>query len=201
METLGRAAQRVIRESIQKSKPKWDVKVPKGKQRNVADIIIRMPKYNVLVKMKTTKVGFFRYSLFNEQQLSVMSQFYMQRKRNLAFIFLYYANEKKLVSIDIHSLLGMKARKIVSSDGKNLINWDQLDEYFKEHFQHKSVVLIKKRPKREDNSCIHHWMIESMDDAFRRTSRRNYSMGYCKYCGKVNMKFANFMQETNGFNR
>lgn len=39
--------------------------------------------------------------------------------------------------------------------------------------------------------CVHHWMLESPQEALERTGNARYSRGYCKHCGIEEDKFDN----------
>ena len=193
MAVTGRAAQKIIRRSLQKAKPKWDIAVPSQEYRNIVDLMVKTPKYNVLIKMKTTSSGYFRHSSFKEEQLSAWGRHQNKAKKNLSLIFLYFIEERCLVSIDIETLLGTKISKVTLADalsmGYSIPNWKKIDRYFT------VMIGFKERKFYRKGRCTHYWLIESRDEAFMRSKSRKYSMGHCKKCGRVRTKFENFLPE------
>ena len=192
---MSRTIHRIIYNSMRSAKPSWEIKVPKKQYRNIIDLTIRKRKCNAIVKIRTTRVGYFRYSSFDELQLSVLAQFHKKYRNNLALMFFYFVDEKALFSVDIEDILDLKQNKFGIEDVQRLgfpINgWDKFGKYLDLMVQH------KERVRNTNKRCTHHWLIESPKDSMQRSGRRKYSMGYCKYCGKVRLRFENFVKEIN----
>ena len=190
---IGRTAQRIIRNSLRKSKPSWKITVPKYKYREIADMVIRTDKHNVIVKVKTTKSGTFRPSMFAEHQLSAWNQHHMKAEGNLSLLFFYFADAQQLISVDIHTILTTKINKLTLSDvqemGYTITNWKNIYRYFNAMMSLKENESYRKRKR-----CVHHWLIETIDESFRRSHSRRHSMGYCKKCGRVRTTFENFLK-------
>ena len=79
---IGRAAQRIIHNSLVKAKPKWDIVVPTQKHRNIADLVVKTNKHNVLIKVQTKRSGYFRFSMFTEEQLNAWGQHHRKGKND-----------------------------------------------------------------------------------------------------------------------
>lgn len=192
---IGRAVHRIIYNSMRSAKPSWEIKVPKQQYRNITDLIIRKRKCHAIIKIRTTRVGYFRYSSFDEAQLSVLAQFHKKHRNNLALLFFYFADEKALFSVDIEDILDLKQNKFDIEDvqrlGFSIYNWNKFGKYLD------LMVKYKGRASKAGKRCAHHWLIESPSESMQRSGRRKYSMGYCKYCGKVKLKFENFVREIN----
>ena len=113
---VGRSVQKVIHNSLVKAKPKWNVVVPKQKYRNIADLVVKTNKHNILIKVQTKRSGYFRFSMFSEEQLNAWGQHHRKAKNNLALLFFYFAEDKTLVSVDIDTLLNTKLNKLYIED-------------------------------------------------------------------------------------
>ena len=193
---------KIIFNSLKKSKPGWKLTPFNDKYKQIADIMINTKKYNIIIKFKATNKEIIKYSSINKNSLSLMSQYYIKHKNNLVFLFLYYAGENKLIVIDIESFLNMKASQITIEKAKEygyvIGNWKKLDKYFDiiANFKEETHTNIIK------GRCVHCWLIESMEESRTRSSISKYSMGRCKYCGKLRFDFANFVEEMviNGVN-
>ena len=42
-------------------------------------------------------------------------------------------------------------------------------------------------------NCIHYWMIESPDEAYKRSGSGKFSSGKCKHCGEKRDNFMNII--------
>ena len=188
---IGRTVQKTIVASIKEAKPAWSVNVPKQRYRSIADITIKNRKHNVIIKIKTSRVGIFRFSSFDEEQLSAMSRFHMAHRNNLSLIFFYFVEQNVLFGIDVQTLLDISLGTFTFPDiephGMVFSNWTKLSGYF-------DVMLkLKEHPKRRKGKCVHYWLIESRERARRRSGSYMHSMGYCKKCGRVKGSFQNFL--------
>ena len=190
---LGRAVQKRLRENIQKSRKKWYVRVANKNERKVIDLVMDTGKHNVIAKVKTTRGSLFRYSVFTEEELDLMLKFSYRSERNVSFVFFYFAEEKKLISVDIVALLSMKTNKLtveaLEAVGYHIRNWREFGKHVG-----KVKRVTRNHPIYRYKRCKHHWMLESLDQAYRRTRRRTHSMGYCRKCGIVSFKFENTLK-------
>ena len=188
---IGRAAQRVITSSLMRAKPKWTVVVPSQPHRSYADMVVKTKKHHVLIKVKTTRKDYFKLSMFGVGQLNELNKFHMRGSNHLSLAFFYFAEAKKLVSVDIHTLLTVKSNKFSIEDlqsmGYTIENWQQFGRYFTVMLGFKQKLVYKK------GRCYHEWLVESCEEAFQRASSKQYSMGYCRKCGIVRNDFENFL--------
>ena len=101
--------------------------------------------------------------------------FYEGIKNNLSLLFFYFAEEKTLVSVDIDTLLRTKLNKMyiedIQSMGYLILGWENFYRYFD------AVLNFKGHRPRRRGKCAHYWVLESQDEAFKRSRSRKYSMG------------------------
>ena len=201
---IGRSVHRKLYSSLSKAKPNWDVVVPSQKHRKFVDIVVKTSEYNVLVKVKTTTKDYFKLSMFKTDQLSSLNKHHLRAQENLSLVFFYFAKERKLISVDIGTLLNVKLNKYTLDDmqsmGYSILSWDKFDKYLSIMLGFKQEVRYKVK-KYKKGRCMHEWIVESCDEAFRRSSSMKYSMGYCRICGRVRNDFENFLAPNPSFSK
>ena len=115
--------------------------------------------------------------MFSEEQLNAWGQHHRKAKNNLALLFFYFAEEKTLVSVDIDTLLNTKLNKLyiedIQSMGYLILGWENFYRYFD------AMLNFKGHRPRRRGKCAHYWVLESQDEAFKRSRSRKYSMGPC----------------------